>query len=73
MNLSIYSQEDIERAKKRGRAYLCTSCYHKSERQVKKIDVKGRIEHHILKTHVTPEDGRTIAPCACLDAPEGNN
>ena len=54
MNLSIYSQEDIERAKKRGRAYLCTSCYHKSERQVKKIDEKGRIEDHILKTHVTP-------------------
>ena len=53
--MNLYSQEDIERAKKRGRAYLCTSCYHKSERQVKKIDEKGRIEDHILKTHVTPE------------------
>ena len=42
--MNLYSQEDIERAKKRGRAYLCTSCYHKSERQVKKIDEKGRIE-----------------------------
>ena len=55
MNLSIYIQEDIHRAKKRGRAYLCTSCYHKSERQVKKIDKKGTIEDHILKTHVAPE------------------
>ena len=41
--------------KKRGRAYLCRSCYHKSKRQVKKIDEKGRIEDHIQKTHVTPE------------------
>ena len=53
--MNLYSQEDIERAKKRGRAYLCTSCYHKSERQVKKIDEKGRIEDNNLKTHVTPE------------------
>ena len=54
--MNLYCQEDIERAKKRrGRAFLCTSCYNKSERQVKKIDEKGRIEDHILKTHMTPE------------------
>ena len=55
MNLSSYSQEDIDRAKKRGRAYLCTACYHKSDRQTRKIDEKGRLEDHILKTHVAPE------------------
>ena len=55
MNLSSYSQEDIDSGKKRGRAYLCTACYYKSDRQTRKIDEKGRIEDHILKTHVAPE------------------
>ena len=55
MNPTNYSPEDIDRAKKRGRAYLCTALYHKSDKQTQKIDEKGRIEDHILRTHVVPE------------------
>lgn len=40
----------VERAKHRGRAYQCLPCYHKEGRVV--INEKGRIEDHILKTHV---------------------
>lgn len=42
--------EMVERAKHRGRAYQCLPCYHKEGRVV--INEKGRIEDHILKTHV---------------------
>ena len=60
-----YSREDIDRAKKRGRAYLCTTCYHKSDKQTRKIDEKGRIEEHILRTHLAP--GRRPYYCTmCL-------
>ena len=43
--------EGIEKAKKRGRAYQCLHCFHKKGKKV--IDVKGRLEDHILREHMT--------------------
>lgn len=39
--------ESIEKAKRRGRAYQCLHCFHKKGKKV--IDVKGRLEDHILR------------------------
>ena len=49
--LAIYSKEDIERAKHRGRAYECLACYYqKGERKVIELH---QMEGHILKVHIT--------------------
>ena len=47
----LYSREAIEKAKKRGRAYMCLVCH----RQIgeKRISEFGPMEDHILKTHVS--------------------
>ena len=55
MNLSmlsmLYSKEAIDRAKKRGRAYMCLVCHHQTGE--KRIGELGPMEDHILKTHVS--------------------
>ena len=49
--LAVYSKEDIERAKHRGRAYECLACfYQKGERKVDKLHW---LEAQILKAHIT--------------------
>ena len=51
--------ENREKARRRGRAYQCMHCYHKEGQKV--IDVKYRMEDHILRLHMTLEQ----APFYC--------
>ena len=47
----LYSREAIEKAKKRGRAYMCLVCHRQTgEKCISEI---GPMEDHILKTHVS--------------------
>lgn len=46
--------EAITRAKHKGRAYQCMPCFHKEGKET--IDVRGRIEEHILKNHVSLDE-----------------
>ena len=41
--------DELQKAKRRGRACMCLHCFHKLERRV--VDVRGRIEDHILREH----------------------
>ena len=53
MDLSSYTPEQMEKAKHRGRVYQCVACqFQKGERWVDEI---GKLEDHILRTHVPPE------------------
>ena len=45
----LYSREAIEKAKKRGRAYMCLVCHCQTGE--KRISEIGPMEDHILKTH----------------------
>ena len=47
----LYSREAIEKAKKRGRAYMCLVCHRQTGE--KRISEIGPMEDHILKTHVS--------------------
>ena len=47
----LYSREAIERAKKRGRAYMCLMC--ETLTGEKRISELGPMEDHILKNHVS--------------------
>ena len=47
----LYSREAIERAKKRGRAYMCLMC--ETLTGEKRISELGPLEDHILKKHVS--------------------
>ena len=47
----LYSREAIEKAKKRGRAYMCQVCHRQTGE--KRISEIGPMEDHILKTHVS--------------------
>ena len=47
----LYSREAIEKAKKRGRAYMCRVCHRQTGE--KRISEIGPMEDHILKTHVS--------------------
>lgn len=47
----LYSREVIERAKKRGRAYMCLMCGTLTGE--KRISELGPMEDHILKNHVS--------------------
>ena len=42
---------DVDKAKHRGRAYQCLRCFH--QQGVSVIDVKQRIEEHIMKIHLS--------------------
>lgn len=53
MDLSMYDQVAIEKAKKRGRAYQCLACYFKKGERW--IDEVGKLEDHILRSHMPPE------------------
>ena len=44
----------VNKAKHKGRAYKCISCHYKEGKET--IDVKGRIEEHILKNHVSLDE-----------------
>ncbi|MEW8446381.1 MAG: hypothetical protein AB2661_21050 [Candidatus Thiodiazotropha sp.] len=46
--------EAITRAKHKGRAYQCMPCFHKEGKET--IDVRGRVEEHILKNHVSLDE-----------------
>ena len=47
----LYSREAIEKAKKRGRAYMCLVCHRQTGE--KRISEIGPIKDQILKTHVS--------------------
>ena len=53
MDLSMYDQVAIEKAKKRGRAYQCLACHFKKGQRW--IDEIGKLEDHILRLHMPPE------------------
>ena len=53
MDLSMYDQMAIEKAKKRGRAYQCLACHFKKGQRW--IDEIGKLEDHILRSHMPPE------------------
>ena len=53
-NSMVDDTEAVSRAKHKGRAYQCIPCYHKEGKET--IDVKGRIEEHILKNHVSLDE-----------------
>ena len=53
MDLSIYDKETIERARHRGRAYLCLACVHLKKKRV--ADELGKLEDHIVRNHVELE------------------
>ena len=53
MDLSIYDKETIERARHRGRAYLCLACFHLKKKRV--ADELGKLEDHIVRNHVELE------------------
>ena len=46
--------DELQKAKRRGRVYMCLHCFHKLRRRV--VDVRGRIEDHILREHRTYEE-----------------
>ena len=46
----LYSKEAIEKAKKRGRAYLCLGCQKQKGLQI--VGERGPMEGHVLKNHV---------------------
>ena len=50
----MMDSREITKAKHRERAYQCLPCFHKEGRTT--TDVKGRIEEHILKNHVKPDE-----------------
>ena len=52
MDLSMYGQVAIEKAKKRGRAYQCLACHFKKVQRW--IDEIGKLEDHILRSHMPP-------------------
>ena len=53
MDLTMYDHVAVEKAKKRDRAYQCLAChFKKGERWVDEI---GKLEDHILRTHMPPE------------------
>ena len=47
----LYSREAIEKAKRRGRAYLCLVCQRQTGE--KRISEVGPMEDHIMETHVS--------------------
>ena len=51
--LTIYSKEEIERAKHRGRAYECLACYFLNG--TRKVDELSRVQDHILRKHIIPD------------------
>ena len=53
MDLSSYTDEQIERARHRGRAYQCMACYF--QKGEKWVDEIGKLEDHILRNHIPPE------------------
>ena len=53
MDLSMYDQVAIEKAKKRGRAYQCLACHFKKGQRW--IDEIGKLEDHNLRLHMPPE------------------
>ena len=59
----IDEREARERARRRGRAYQCMTCHYREGRRV--VDIKCRIEEHILKMHVALENVPYYC-CLCL-------
>ena len=53
MDLTMYDKETIERARHRGRAYLCLACFHLKKKRV--ADELGKLEDHIVRNHVELE------------------
>ena len=67
---AVYSKEDIERVKHRGRAYQCLACYYKKGER--KVDELHRLEAHILKAHITQVRYLISAACVYLGACQSN-
>ena len=42
-------EDRIERARKRGKAYQCLRCFSRDGKRT--VDIKCRIEDHIMKMH----------------------
>ena len=49
--LTIYSKEEIERAKHRGETYECLACYFLNG--TRKVDELSRVQDHILRKHIS--------------------
>ena len=47
-------EDRIERARKRGKAYQCLRCYSREGKRT--VDIKCRIEDHIMKMHLALEE-----------------
>ena len=47
-------EDRIERARKRGKAYQCLKCFSREGKRT--VDIKCRIEDHIMKMHLALEE-----------------
>ena len=50
MEVNTYDKELVDRAKHRGRAYLCLACHY--TKKVRYIEEHGKMEDHILRHHI---------------------
>ena len=50
MDVNTYDRELIDRAKHRGRAYLCLACHY--TKKLRYVDEHGKMEDHILRNHI---------------------
>lgn len=50
MDLTMYDQETVNRARHRGRAYICLACLYQKKERV--VDEHAKMEDHILRNHI---------------------
>ena len=66
MDVNTYDRELIDRAKHRGRAYLCLACHY--TKKLRYVDEHGKMEDHILRNHI--EADRIPFFCSLVQVPE---